>query len=345
MSSASEPVIRAAGLTKVFRSPDKAPGLSGSLRHLVRPRHTNRAAVNSVDLTIGRGEAVAYVGANGAGKSTTVKLLAGILIPSSGTVRVAGVDPHRDRLVNARQIGVLFGQRSQLWWDLTVRDSLEVLRDLYGVSRTQFTERLDEFDEVLGLGKLLPVVARRLSLGQRMRADLAATFLHGPAIVYLDEPTIGLDIAAKDSVRMFLRQRVAAGTTILMTSHDLRDIEDVCRRLIIIDDGRIIFDGDLGRAKDAYARQRQLSVQVDAPVDLAALRAGLPEAQVEQGASTRELVVVFDRFAHRATEVLDALTRQVDVVDFRLQEPQIEDVVRRVYRGELLVLPPQGVDA
>ena len=162
--------------------------------------------MDDVDLTIEAGEAVAYVGPNGAGKSTTVKMLTGILVPTAGTVRVGGLVPHRERIDNARQIGVVFGQRTQLWWDLPVRDSLGLLRDIYGVGQRQYDATLERFDAILGIGDLLPVMARKLSLGQRMRADLAAALLHGPRIVYLDEPTIGLDITVKDRVRAFLRQ-------------------------------------------------------------------------------------------------------------------------------------------
>ncbi|HET9516923.1 MAG TPA: ATP-binding cassette domain-containing protein [Actinoplanes sp.] len=330
-----EPAIVATGLTKVFRTPDKKPGLAGTLRHLVRPRYVTKPAVDGIDLAVGWGESVAYVGPNGAGKSTTVKMLTGILQPTSGTVRVAGRDPHRDRTANARQIGVLFGQRPQLWWDLPVRDSLQVLRDMYKVPQADYSRRLAEFDEVLGLGKLLPVVARKLSLGQRMRADLAATFLHAPGVVYLDEPTIGLDIEVKDRVREFLRQQVAGGTTLLMTSHDLRDIEDVCRRLVIIDEGRIIFDGDLVAARDTFARERRLRLEFATDADPAALQRLLPAAVVEQGAAPREVLVTFDRAELGPTEVLDVLGRHATVVDFWLAEPAIEDVVRKVYSGEL----------
>jgi len=238
-------ILEARGLTKVFRQPDKRPGLRGSLRHLVRPQWNERVAVDGIDLTVEAGEAVAYVGPNGAGKSTTVKMLTGILVPTAGTVRVGGVVPHQDRIANARQIGVVFGQRSQLWWDLPVRDSLELLRDMHGVSPSAYERSLARLDEVLRIGEVMSTVARKLSLGQRMRADLAAALIHEPSIVYLDEPTIGLDIAVKDRVRTFVRQLVASGTTVMLTTHDLADIEDICKRLVIIDEGRIVYDGDL----------------------------------------------------------------------------------------------------
>ncbi|WP_158621353.1 ATP-binding cassette domain-containing protein [Streptomyces triticirhizae] len=193
-------LIEAHGLTKVLRRPDRAPRLAGAARHLLRRRYTPHTAVDHVDLAVEPDEAVAYIGPNGAGKSTTVKLLSGIVHPTEGEVRIDGRAPHHDRQALARRIGVLFGQRTQLWWDLPVAEPLAVLRDLYGVEKSVHRRRLDRFDEVLGLGELMDVPTRKLSLGQRMRADLAATLLHGPRVVYLDEPTIGLDLSARERV-------------------------------------------------------------------------------------------------------------------------------------------------
>jgi ABC-2 type transport system ATP-binding protein len=332
-------VIEARQLTKVFRRPVKAPGLKGSLAHLVQRRFADTVAVDHVDLDIEAGEAVAYVGPNGAGKSTTVKLLSGILVPTSGDVRVAGVVPHTDRIANARGIGVLFGQRTQLWWDLPVRDTLNLLRDMYGVPEREYRARLERFDDVLGLGDLLPVVARKLSLGQRMRADLAAALLHAPGVVYLDEPTIGLDIAVKDRVRAFLREIVADGTTLILTTHDLGDIEDVCRRIALIDGGRVIYDGDLAGVKDSFARHRSLHLQLVTAVDPARVAARLPDAEVE-GAGDRpvtELTIRFDRFRLTAGQVINAVSELSEVADLHIDEPAIEDVVRKVYAGEILL--------
>ena len=329
-------LVEARGLTKVFRRPDKPPGLKGALRQLVVRRFTEKVAVDRVDLAIDAGEAVAYVGPNGAGKSTTVKLLSGILVPTAGEVHVGGVQPHRDRIANAHRIGVLFGQRTQLWWDLPVADSLEVLRDMYGIDRATYARRLKRFDEVLELGEILPSLGRRLSLGQRMRADLAAALIHGPEVVYLDEPTIGLDIAVKDRVRAFLRSLRDEGTTIMLTSHDLRDIEDVCRRLVIIDGGRIIFDGALTALKDEFARERILHVEAAADVPLGAVQASLGGATVTAGDSPRRFSVRFNRFELTAGQVVAALTGHAELVDFHVDEPSIEDVVRRVYSGELM---------
>ena len=330
-------LVEARSLTKVFRSPDKAPGFGAAVKHLFVRRFKEKVAVDHIDLSIDAGEAVAYVGPNGAGKSTTVKLLSGILVPTSGEVRIAGVVPHADRKANAKRIGVLFGQRTQLWWDLPVAESLATLRDIYGVDRATYTRRLKRFDEVLELGEILPALGRRLSLGQRMRADLAAALIHGPEVVYLDEPTIGLDIAVKDRVRAFLRTLRDEGTTLMLTSHDLRDIEDVCRRLVIIDGGRIIFDGDLTALKDEFAPDRLLHVQTAGAASLEALRRSLPAATVAAGESPLRFSVRFNRFDMTAGQIVTALAPLAELVDFHVDEPSIEDVIRRVYSGDLIM--------
>ncbi|MFG1609241.1 ATP-binding cassette domain-containing protein [Actinoplanes sp. NPDC049265] len=333
------PIVEARDLTKVFRRPVKDPGLAGSVRHLFRRRFIDKVAVDHVDLSIEAGEAVAYVGPNGAGKSTTVKLLSGILVPTSGDVRIDGLHPQRDRTAIAHRIGVLFGQRTQLWWDLPVRESFAVLRDIYGIDEATYRKRLARFDEVLDLGEILPTLGRKLSLGQRMRADLAAAMLHGPRVVYLDEPTIGLDLQVKDRVREFFRTLRDEGTTVMLTSHDLADIEGFCRRLVIIDQGRIIFDGDLEAVKDRYARERILHVETEQPVPLDSVRNALPSAVITEGETSRQLSVRFDRFVLTAGQAVSVLAGLGNLVDIRVDEPKIEDVIRRVYSGELQLDP------
>ncbi|HUX71885.1 MAG TPA: ATP-binding cassette domain-containing protein [Cellulomonadaceae bacterium] len=335
--------IEADDLRKVFRGPDKRPGLAGSLRHLVERRYTEKVAVDSISLRVEAGEAVAYVGPNGAGKSTTIKLLTGILVPTSGEVRVNGIVPHRNRVENARGIGVVFGQRTSLWWDLAVRDSLELLRDMHGLGAAEYRANLDRLVEMLGIGDFLSSTARRLSLGQRMRADLAAALLHNPPIVYLDEPTIGLDIEVKDRLRAFLRQIVAEGTTLVLTTHDLGEIEDVCSRLVIIDQGRIVHDGGLREVIETYARERVMHVDLAArPASLAGIVTRLAGATVVEERDGLGVAVTFDPLAHTAGDVLTAIQSELQVVDLRIKEPAIEDVVRRVYAGQLIAGPDDG---
>lgn len=328
-------LIEATELTKVFRRADKGLGLRAAFRHLVERRYVDHVAVDHIDLSIEAGEAVAYVGPNGAGKSTTVKMLTGILVPTAGDIHVAGRVPYRERVDNARNIGVVFGQRTQLWWDLPVRDSLELLRDMHGMTQGRFEASLKRLDDVLSLGELLPVTARKLSLGQRMRADLAAALIHEPPIVFLDEPTIGLDISVKDRVRAFARHLVAEGITVLLTTHDLGDIEDICRRIIIIDGGRVLYDGDLESVKKTYARECSVHFQFAEGVPVAAVNAGLPGAKVILGDSERELTVTFDRFTLSTGAVLNAVLPHGKVLDVSIHESAIEDVVRKVYAGDL----------
>ncbi|GGM61668.1 ATP-binding cassette domain-containing protein [Dactylosporangium sucinum] len=328
-------LVEARQLTKVFRRPEKDPGLRGAVKHLFVRRFTDKVAVDHVDLSIEAGEAVAYVGPNGAGKSTTVKLLSGILVATSGEVRIDGLSPQQDRVKLAHKIGVLFGQRTQLWWDLPVSESLAVLRDIYGIDHGTYRQRMARFEDVLELGEVLPVLGRKLSLGQRMRADLAAALLHAPPVVYLDEPTIGLDLAVKDRVREFFRTVRDEGTTVMLTSHDLGDIEGFCRRLVIIDEGRIIFDGDLQAVKDTFARERILNLETETAVPLDKLREALPGAEIEAGETPLQYAVRFDRFAMTAGQAVTALAPLTNLVDFHVDEPSIEDVIRRVYSGEL----------
>ncbi len=233
-----DPVILAEGLTKVFTSRTRA----GRLRR----ERTDFVAVDGIDLRVAPGELVGYIGPNGAGKSTTIKMLTGILTPSSGTLRVAGFEPQRDRVKLARRIGVVFGQRTTLWWDLPLRDSFTLLQRLYRIPPERYAANLAFYIDALDLGPFLDRPVRQLSLGQRMRGDITAALLHDPAVVYLDEPTIGLDVVSKHAVREFLRElNLRTGTTILLTTHDVDDIERLCSRVVAIDHGRVTYDGPL----------------------------------------------------------------------------------------------------
>lgn len=333
-------LIETKGLRKVFRQAVKEPGLAGAVKHLFTQRYRDKSAVEGIDLTIEEGETVAYVGPNGAGKSTTIKMLSGVLVPSGGEIRVDGLVPHKQRMENAQRIGAVFGQRTQLWWDIPVRESLGLLRDIYQVKPETFKRNMDAFTELLGMEDFLHLSARKLSLGQRMRADLAAALLHDPKIVYLDEPTIGLDVAVKHRIRDFIKEMNRnKGTTMLLTTHDLGDIEDLCERLIIIDQGRIIYDGKLREVKDAFARERTIHMQLSSPIPEAeSLFRDLPDVRVvrpaeDQGASS--LSVRFDRFRCTASDIVKRLMNRGEVVDFRIDEPSIEEIIRRVYEGQL----------
>ena len=239
-------LIEARGLTKVFKLFRRREGVSGAFRDLFVREYRNLRAVDGIDFVVEEGEMVGYIGANGAGKSTTIKMLTGILVPTSGTVVVKGYVPHKDREVYTRNIGVVFGQRSQLWWDIAVIESFKLLRRIYDIPQEEYDQRLKKFDDILELSPLLHLPVRKLSLGQRMRCDLTAALLHNPAILFLDEPTIGLDVLAKSKIRDFLKEiNKEYKTTVILTTHDLGDIEALCPRVAIIDRGKMLYDGSL----------------------------------------------------------------------------------------------------
>src|SRR5271167_220653 len=255
----SEPLIHVQDLSKHFRTFRRREGIWGGLQNLfVRDYHTVQA-VDHITFDVTQGEMVGYIGPNGAGKSTTIKMLTGILVPTSGELRVGSFLPWRDRTQYVRTIGVVFGQRTQLWWDIAVIESFQLLRKMYGVSQRDYDERMAVFGEILGLTDYLHTPVRKLSLGERMRCDLAAALLHNPPLLFLDEPTIGLDVVAKDHIRAFLKEiNRSERTTVLLTTHDLSDIEELCKRIIIIDKGKILFDGQLAEMKNRLAEYNQV---------------------------------------------------------------------------------------
>lgn len=333
-------------LTKRFRVPVKSPGLVGALKHIFQPHYKEKTAVDTISFRIEAGESVAYVGPNGAGKSTTVKMLTGILVPSSGEVLVQGLVPHRHRLENARNIGVLFGQRTQLWWDLPVQESLRLVGDIYQIPRETFKQNLQEFTELFELGPLLATPARQLSLGQRMRCDLAATLLHSPSIIYLDEPTIGLDVAMKQRIRDFIKySNQQRGATVLLTSHDLGDIENLCQRMLMIDKGRIVFDGPIQTIKERFGQKRvvHLVLPEAAPQTLEIVRQALSEL-AETHCSQPEphrVLVEFDSTQLTAGAIISQLLSRLPVNDLRIEEPSIESIIRELYEGKLQLAETQ----
>ncbi|GMA38416.1 ABC transporter ATP-binding protein [Mobilicoccus caccae] len=299
-------------------------------------------AVDGLSLRIGAGEAVGYIGANGAGKSTTIKMLTGILVPTSGEVRTCGLDPTTRRRDLARRIGVVFGQRSQLWWDLPLRETYPILAAIHGLSSERERERTAELVDALDLAAFLDTPVRQLSLGQRMRGELAAALLHSPGLVILDEPTIGLDVLSKAQLRQFLRaERERHGTTLLLTTHDMSDIEHLCDRVLLVDSGRLLYDGDLPSLARSMGARRVLVVDLELPhPDLTDLsdEDGTPLAGVDLVGSEADGLrqrLAFDTEKTSAARLLAAVTRRTDVRDLSIEEPDIEDVVRRVYASGL----------
>jgi ABC-2 type transport system ATP-binding protein len=326
----SGPLVSVRDLTKVFKSFRREEGLAGALKALVRRHTTETVAVSGVSFDIAPGEMVGYIGANGAGKSTTIKMLTGILTPTSGELHCNGYVPWRDRTRYVASIGVVFGQRTQLWWDIAVVESFRLLKEIYGLTDAQYRERVDLFDKVLGLSAYLNQPVRKLSLGERMRCDLAASLLHRPPLLFLDEPTIGLDIVAKASVREFLQEiNRQEGTTVLLTTHDLSDIETLCRRVMVIDHGRLLFDGELSQLRDKILPVTSITFDVKTAPE-AALR-DLDGLEVREIATLRYRVDV-DRRAKSPASVVKEIVNRFDVADLSIDEPEIEEVVQRIYR-------------
>ncbi|MDQ0676739.1 ABC-2 type transport system ATP-binding protein [Arthrobacter pascens] len=322
-------IIEAEALSRNFTVAEAVGGRGlGRLRRRSRTVH----AVRDVSFTVEQGEAVGYIGANGAGKSTTIKMLTGILVPSSGRVTVCGLQPVPQRQALARKIGVVFGQRSQLWWDLPLKDSFPILGAMHRQPESRWRPRFQELAEQMGLDPFLGTPVRQLSLGQRMRGEVAAALLHRPELVILDEPTIGLDMISKESLRRFLDfERRENGTTLLLTTHDMSDVQRLCHRILVVDDGAIAFDGPLtGLAEVAEAR-RTMVVDFSSPLPVPDLI--LPQGAVHLGAESEGIRhrIAFDPRRLSASALLAAVAARAEVADLSLHEPDIEDLVRQLY--------------
>lgn len=332
MSNAQEPIIQVAGLSKHFQINKHRRGLLGSVRNLVSREHVVVRAVDNISFSVAQGELIGYLGPNGAGKSTSIKMLTGLLVPTGGTLRVNGYVPWRERQRYVARIGAVFGQRTTLWWDLPVIESLDLLQHIYRIPPDRFRRNLDEFHALLEMEPFLHTPVRALSLGQRMRADLCAAMLHDPDILFLDEPTIGLDVVAKERIRQFITHiNAERQTTVLLTTHDLSDVEKLCQRVLIIDRGRLLFDGELAALKDRFGGERELVVDFAEPYECVEIAGA---TVVEQ--SNSHAVYQFDRSALTASELIGRLSARYRLRDLSVREPDIEATVRRIYEERLL---------
>ncbi|MFC4470222.1 ATP-binding cassette domain-containing protein [Streptomyces xiangluensis] len=321
--------IQVRALTKTFRSTTRRPGALGTLRSLFNPIWVTKTAVEDITFSVAPGELLALLGPNGAGKSTIIKMLTGILTPTAGEARVAGVVPYEERERNARNIGAVFGQRTQLWWDLPVRESFAILRDIYDVPADEHAARLREFDELLDLSSFWDTRVRHLSLGQRVRSDLAAALLHDPPVVFLDEPTIGMDVVVKEQVREFLRYQVEErGRTVLLTTHDMTEVERLAERVVLINHGRLVLDGTLDEIRRKFGSTWQVRATLADAHALVEPWAGVVLVRREGPQ------VVFGPDGPAAPTVHQALKQVIEryeVTDIALDEAELEDVMRAAY--------------
>jgi ABC-2 type transport system ATP-binding protein len=325
-------VITVTKLCKHFKVPKHYRGRFAALRNLFTRQYTLVKAVDEVSFRVRRGELVGYLGPNGAGKSTTIKMLSGLLTPTSGELRVNGYVPWRERKDYVAKIGAVFGQRTSLWWDLPVIESLDMLRYIYKIPTGLFHSNLNEFRKLLELTPFINTPVRSLSLGQRMRADICAALLHNPEILFLDEPTIGLDVVAKERIRQFiLHINQQHGTTVILTTHDLSDIEKLCQRVMIIDKGSLLYDGSLDRIKERFGGKRQLLVEFSETYTDAKIQGAQIVEQLGQ-----HVTYQFERDEITASELIGRISARYRIRDLQVREPDIEATIRRIYEERLL---------
>jgi ABC-2 type transport system ATP-binding protein len=328
-SSVSEArVIEVDHLRKEFTVTKRDPGFGPAIRSLIRPRRETVIAVDDVSFVVSPGEILGYLGPNGAGKSTTIKLLTGILVPTAGTGRVNGIEPYRARTENAKQIGVVFGQRTQLWWDLPAVETFHILRDMYALDRATFDRQIADLDAHLAITSFWTTPVRQLSLGQRMRCDLAAALLHDPPVLFLDEPTVGMDVVVKEHVRQLLAHLAAdRGTTIVLTTHDLGDVERLCERVIVLDKGTLLYDGDLERLAELHGVHRRLRVVFGRPVETPALE-GAELVAVDGLEATFRFPTSTNPGA-----LIASLSARYEIADLTVESVDFEEVIRLIYAG------------
>ena len=325
-----ETVIEGKNLKKIFKISKREKGLFGHLANLFSPKYIHKKAVDDISFTIKKGDAVGFIGANGAGKSTTIKMLSGILSPTEGNVTALGLSPDKDRIKYVAKIGAIFGQKSQLSWDLPIIDSFDLLQKIYRIPDQKYQDNLAMFIKILDMRSFIEQPVRQLSLGQRMRADIAAALLHSPELVFFDEPTIGLDVVAKEKIREFIRyMNKELGVTIIFTTHDMQDIEKTCERLIIIDEGKKIYDGTVTGIKSHFGSERKLVVKFEQDYDITEV-ANTPSIKIT---NKKDHIKEF-LFKNENVEVkslIQHLFENYQVSDLTISEPDIEEIVRDIY--------------
>lgn len=331
-------MIQVENLTKEFKKVVKQPGIVGSVKSLFNPKSEKVLAVDNVSFSVPKGEVLGFIGPNGAGKSTVIKMLTGILTPTSGQCVINGKIPQKDRKNYVREIGVVFGQRTQLWWDLPLLETYSVLKEIYEVPDDKFKKRMDFLNEVLDLNSFIKSPVRTLSLGQRMRADIAASLLHSPKVLFLDEPTIGLDVVVKDNIRKAIAQiNAEEETTVILTTHDLSDIELLCQRIVMIDKGKNVFDGNLQELKSKYGQMRELCFETDITENIAERLSykenfKVTDDDIELIPDGNNVKVRFNSNKIAVADILTYTLNKVNVKDINVKDADIEEIIRRLYK-------------
>ncbi|WP_026887959.1 ABC transporter ATP-binding protein [Clostridium beijerinckii] len=327
-------MIQVKNVEKEYKIAKYSPGLMGAVKGLFVRDYTIKKVVNNINFNIKKGEMVGYIGGNGAGKSTTIKMLSGILTPSNGEILVNGIVPYKNRKQNAKNIGVVFGQRSQLFWDIPVLESFDLLKHIYEIPHHVYNENLNYMIETIGIKRLLGRAVRQLSLGERMLVELAASFLHDPTIVYLDEPTIGLDVFVKKKIRQFIKDinRIKK-TTIMLTTHDMQDIEEICNRIIIIDRGEIIYDGDLELIKQRFGGKRTIHFKLQDSNVFSLPKELLNYVSVDCSAELNKVSLSFENDIIATPDVISIMTKKYPIKDIAIVDLNIETIVQKIYEG------------
>ena len=322
-------MITIKNLSKEFKKPVREEGVLGMFKTLFSRKYTVKKAVNNISFEINQGEIVGYIGSNGAGKSTSIKMMCGILTPSSGQVLIDGVEPYKKRRQVAQNIGVVFGQKSQLWWDIPLIESFKVLKEVYQVSDEDYKERMDFLCDTLGIKEFISQPVRTLSLGQRMRADLAAAWLHNPKVLFLDEPTIGLDVLVKEKIRKAIKiMNQKYNTTVLLTTHDMKDIENLCSRVILIESGEIIYDGSLDDIKNKFGDLRTITITVNDDLDIN------NSNSVTYEKTDSNIILKFNASEVKLETIINYIFNDLHAIDMKISEINIEDVVKSIFLEE-----------
>lgn len=331
-----EKMIIVEHLDKTFKKTVKQPGLKAGFKSLFKPQIETFEAVKDLNFEIPKGEIFGFIGANGAGKSTTIKMLTGILTPTSGTCLINGKNPQKNRTAYVKDIGVVFGQRTQLWWDLALQETYSVLKEIYDISDSEFHKRMAFLNEVLDLNAFIKDPVRTLSLGQRMRADIAASLLHNPKVLFLDEPTIGLDVAVKDNIRKAIKQiNQEEQTTILLTTHDLNDIELLCDRIFMIDRGQEIFDGSVSQLKLRFGKMHEVRFEMTQQLEVEQLDYHQHFSDLEVIKDGLQVTIQFDATKVAIPDLVKFTLSQANVKDIAVKDADIEEIIRRFFRKEI----------